>query len=96
MATEKSVATVKPKKEPVRSQPVPPSSAPGPLDKSKKYLGEVQTELKKAIWPTKPELISQTQVVLGVLVLVGVFIASWDFLLGQIFKGILTLMGVKH
>lgn len=89
MATEKSVATVKPK-------PAAPTGGPSPLDRSKKYLGEVQTELKKTTWPTKPELISQTQVVFVLLVVVGVFIASWDFLLGQIFRLVLQVMGVKH
>jgi preprotein translocase SecE subunit len=88
MATEKSVATVKPK-------PAAPTGGPSPLDRSKKYLGEVQTELKKTTWPNKPELISQTQVVFLVLVIVGVFIASWDFILGQFFRLILQVMGVR-
>ena len=89
MATEKSVATVKPK-------PAAQSGGPGPLDRSKKYLGEVQTELKKTTWPTKPELVSQTQVVFALLVVVGIFIAGWDFLLGQIFRVVLQLMGVRQ
>jgi preprotein translocase subunit SecE len=91
MATEKSVATVKPKP----AAPAP-TSGPSPLDRSKKYLGEVQTELKKTTWPTKPELISQTQVVFVLLVVVGVFIAGWDFILGQFFRLVLQLMGVRH
>lgn len=89
MATEKSVATVKPK-------PAAPTEGPGPLDRAKKYLGEVQTELKKTTWPSKPELISQTQVVFALLLVVGVFIAGWDFLLGQIFRLVLQAMGVRN
>ena len=102
MATDKSVATVKPTKEPVRSQPAaktggpgPRSGAPTPKDKAVKYLGEVNTELKKTNWPTREELKSQTQVVLGLLVVVGVFIYVWDTLLGQIIRLLLQAMGVR-
>jgi len=90
MATEKSVGTVKPK-----TQPVARTGAPGPLDKVKKYLGEVQTELKKTTWPTKAELITQTQVVLGMLVVVGVFIFLWDKVLGLLLMGLFKLIGVE-
>lgn len=91
MATEKSVGVVKPK-----TPSVAPSGAPGPLDKAKKYLGEVQTELRKTTWPTKAELISQTQVVLGMLVVVGVFIFVWDRLLGFLLMGLFKLIGVER
>lgn len=90
MATEKSAGTLKPK-----TQPVAQTGAPGPLDKAKKYLGEVQTELKKTTWPTKAELISQTQVVLGLLVVVGVFIYVWDKALGMLLLGLFRLIGVE-
>jgi preprotein translocase subunit SecE len=90
MATEKSVGTVKPK-----TQPVAQAGGPGPLDKAKKYLGEVQTELKKTTWPTKEELISQTKVVLGMLVVVGVFIFVWDRALGFLLMGLFKLIGVE-
>ena len=87
MATEKTVSTVKPK-------PAPSAPAQGSPNKAAKYLGEVREQLRKTNWPTRAELISQTQVVLGVLVVVGVFIAAWDFVLAAIFRGLLNLMGV--
>jgi preprotein translocase SecE subunit len=86
MATEKSVGAVKPVAQP---------GAPGPLDKAKKYLGEVQTELKKTTWPTRSELISQTQVVLGLLVVVGVFIFVWDKVLGLLLMGLFKILGIE-
>lgn len=101
MATEKSVATVKPIK------PAPPARNAAPassgssnrnslLPRASKYLHEVRAELRKTTWPSKAELIAQTKVVLGMLVAIGVFIAVWDFLLGQIFNAILWVIGVRH
>jgi preprotein translocase SecE subunit len=100
MATDKS-ATVSPSgKEPARppARPTAPARTPGTssLTRFRKYLGEVNTELKKTTWPTRPELVAQTQVVLGLLVLLGVFMAAWDAILGQIVKGILNLIGVRQ
>lgn len=95
MSTDKSAATVKPAKGPVRPQATASTGGTnGPIQKMQKYLGEVQTELRKTIWPTREELITQTQVVLGLLVLIGVFIAAWDFVLSQIFNGIRKVLGI--
>ena len=52
--------------------------------------------MKKTTWPTKPELIAQVQVVLGLLVVVGVFIAGWDSILGLVFKGLMAALGVRQ
>jgi preprotein translocase subunit SecE len=94
--TDKSVATVKPTRPPVRPQAPARAGGDGFFGRAAKYLGEVRTELKKTHWPSKPELIAQTQVVIGMLILVGVFIAAWDFILGQVLRLILRLLGVSH
>lgn len=89
MATEKTVA-------PKRPAAAPASAPAGQPNKAAKYLGEVREQLRKTTWPSRGELIAQTQVVLGVLVVVGVFIAAWDTLLAMAFRGILNAMGVPH
>lgn len=104
MATDKAVATAKPPREArVRPSNVgrPAGTAPGVsgspvVRRVRKYLGEVMIELKKAHWPGKPELIAQTQVVLGLLVAIGVSVAVCDLLLGLIFKGLLRLIGAER
>ena len=93
MATEKTVSTVKPKRPQAAARP---GGGDGRIQKISKYLGEVREQLRKANWPTRAELRSQTQVVLGVLVVVGVFIAVWDRILGLLFRGLLSLIGVQH
>jgi preprotein translocase subunit SecE len=106
MATDKSVTTAKPKEERVRPQGPTPSGGAGRagtagrpggsarLNRITKYLGEVRTELKKVTWPTKQELIAQTQVVVGLLIIIGVFMFLWDVILGQVFNLILRLLNV--
>ena len=100
MATERSAVTVKPAKDRVKPSAAPartggPNASTGFLPRARKYLMEVQTELKKTTWPTRQELISQTQVVLGLLLVIGVFIALWDFVLSQIFRVILAVLHVQ-
>jgi len=99
MATEKSVASVKPSKGPARPQTPAQTGGPNPIQKTynkvMKYLGEVMSELKKANWPSKEELKAQTQVVLSLLIFLGIFMWVWDSLLGLVFKGLLRLMGVE-
>ena len=98
MATDRSAATVKPGKDRVKPAAAPArtgGAGNGLVPRAKKYLSEVMTELRKTTWPTKQELISQTQVVIGLLIVIGVFISVWDWILGQIFRGILTMLGIR-
>ena len=43
------------------------------------FLGEVISELRKAVWPTRDEAIRLTWVVLIVAVLVGIILGLYDF-----------------
>jgi preprotein translocase subunit SecE len=99
MATDRSAATVKPAKDRVKpaaaSRPGNAGSGNGMVPRAKKYLGEVGTELRKTTWPTRQELITQTQVVIGLLIVIGVFISAWDWILSQIFAGIFAVLGIK-
>ena len=49
-----------------------------------RYLSEVQTELKKAEWPTRAELIRLTQVVLTLIFIVAIYCGGLDGLLGLV------------
>lgn len=95
MATEKTAGAVRPKKEGARPGAAAQTPGLGPFGKMRKYLGEVQAELRRTTWPTRAELIAQTQVVIGVLILVGVLMYAWDLLLGLVFKAILRLIGAQ-
>jgi preprotein translocase SecE subunit len=48
------------------------------------YLKGVREELKKAIWPTRTELIQATQVVVLMIVGMGIFCGGIDYVLGRV------------
>lgn len=64
-----------------------------------KYLGEVQSELRKATWPWDPkekgvkkykQLIDSTVVVIIAMLLLGAFVAFIDFALRSLMKLLTT------
>ena len=101
MATEKIAPTVKPSKSPAKP-PAPRPQTParpageGARKRLTKYLGEVQVELKKTTWPTRAEVISQTKLVIALLIAVGTFMWAWDSILAVIFTLLRQLLGVPH
>jgi preprotein translocase subunit SecE len=60
------------------------------IGRTKRFLGEVKTELEKASWPWDPkekgikryrELIDSTMVVVIAVLLLSGYIAFWDFIM---------------
>ncbi len=54
------------------------------VGKIQKFFSEVVIELKKVNWPTRPELIEATWVVLVSTFFLGLFIGSSDFILSRL------------
>jgi preprotein translocase subunit SecE len=54
------------------------------------YLKGVREELKKAVWPTREELIRLTQVVLLLIAVVGVYCGAIDSILGVLMSRVFT------
>ncbi|MFM7322988.1 MAG: preprotein translocase subunit SecE [Armatimonadota bacterium] len=48
------------------------------------YLKGVREELRKAIWPTRSELIQSTQVVVASIVGMAIFCGGFDFVLKKL------------
>lgn len=83
-----SAKSEEPKKRPARmKQTVPGASAfKGGL---REFLRESWIEVtRKTTWPTRPELIRSTSIVLAVVVAVSLYLAFWD-LVGRLFTGLL-------
>src|SRR5262249_1180291 len=51
-----------------------PAKKDGAIQKFSKYLQEVQLELKKTTWPDRAKLRASTQVVLGAVIVVGLYL----------------------
>ncbi len=46
---------------------------PGPLKKLTKHFKDVRSELKKVHWPNKKELYFHSSLVLGTVIVIGIF-----------------------
>ena len=45
-----------------------------------KWFRELKSEAKKVVWPTRKQVVNNTAIVIGVIIVAGVFIALLDFL----------------
>jgi len=54
-----------------------------------KFLKQVETELKKVVWPTKKEAGKMTAVVISVSLVVGSFIGFLDFAFTKVMQSII-------
>ncbi len=70
----------------MEQQPAPAETTPAP---AQNFLSETYTELQKTTWPTRPEALRLTYVVIAVIVVLGLYMAALDFTLGAIFSRIL-------
>jgi preprotein translocase subunit SecE len=60
-----------------------------PFIKVQGFLVEVFTELKKSSWPTRKELVDSTIVVLVSFVVLGMFVATADYIFVRIIRSLL-------
>lgn len=51
-----------------------PNKKPGPLKRLKNYLGDVRSEMKRVVWPTKDELRSYSIAIIIMLIVFGLVI----------------------
>ena len=57
-------------------------------DKIIKFFEDVVKEMKKVTWPTKPELLESTKVVIIVCLVLATFTYVIDMIINQVLKGI--------
>lgn len=58
------------------------------IDKIKKFLNEVKSELKKVAWPNKKNVIQMTKSLIACIIIVSGYIAILD----GIFSGLTTFL----
>lgn len=54
------------------------------------FFKEAVAELKKVMWPSRPELIKLTLVVIGVSVGAGLYLGGLDFAFTKLIEAVLT------
>jgi len=67
--------------EPVNAEVAPP--------RSHNFLSEVYAELQMTTWPTRAEALRLTYVVIGVIVVLGLYMTVLDLAIGTLFNKIL-------
>ena len=65
---------------------------PGIFARIGKWLKEMKSELKKVQWPTRKQTINNTLIVIGCVVLVGIFIWIFDYLAGNAIRMLLDAL----
>ncbi|MEK7127913.1 MAG: preprotein translocase subunit SecE [Patescibacteria group bacterium] len=55
-----------------------------------KFFAEVRDELKKVTWPTRPQVIKMTAVVIGVTIAVSAYLGGLDFIFVRLFSVIVS------
>ena len=56
-----------------------------------KWFREMRSELKKVVWPSRKQLINNTLIVLGAVLVVGIIVGAFDVLAKQ---GVALLRGL--
>ena len=59
------------------------------VNKVKKFISEVRTEMSKVTWSSREELVNSALIVLAAMAFMSVFIGATDIVMSQIMKLIL-------
>ena len=52
----------------------------------RQFVNQSIAELKKVVWPTKPQVVKLTFIVIGVSLIVGAYIGGLDYLFTQLMR----------
>ncbi len=66
------------------SKPAPTVGTDVTVQKSRNYIKETWTELEKTTWPTTAEANRLTAVVIGVIIVLGIYMGVLDWLLSTL------------
>jgi len=59
------------------------NSKPSIFARAGKWFRDMKSELKKVQWPTRKQTINNTLIVIACVIVVGIFIALFDFVAGE-------------
>ena len=59
------------------------TAKPGFFARVSKWFRDMKSELKKVQWPTRKQTINNTLIVIACVIVVGIFIALFDFVAGE-------------
>ncbi len=59
------------------------NAKPGFFARMGKWFRDMKSELKKVQWPTRKQTINNTLIVIACVIVVGIFIALFDYVAGE-------------
>lgn len=71
------------------AKPVP-VRGPSIIERIRRYIREVRTELTRVEWPSRAELVAMTIVVVVVLLVMSLYLGAWDLLFSWLFQQVLV------
>jgi len=71
----------------------PPASSGKGKSKAVQFIREVMVELRKTTWPTRAEVLTQTKLVISLVIFIGIFIYVVDKALAFVLDMLLALFG---
>ena len=86
MTGDGAPASRRERRQPASASPTTERAGPA------QFVGEVRSELKKVIWPTRGEIVNYSIVVFITIVILTAIIAGLDWILGE---GVLRLFDVN-
>lgn len=67
------------------------NAKPGFFARAGKWFRDMRGELKKVQWPTRKQTINNTLIVIACVIVVGIFIALFDFVAGEAIRLLIGL-----
>ncbi len=74
----------------IPARPAVARRIPEIFERVARYVREVIAELKRVDWPSRPEAVASTIVVVAVLLLMAAYLGLWDFLFSLFFTRVLA------
>ncbi len=72
------------------ARPVPARQGPSVIERVRRYMREVRSELSRVDWPSRQEIIAMTIVVVVVLLAMALYLGAWDLLFSWLFQRVLV------
>ena len=65
---------VKAEKKPTKKDETKSDKKPGPFRRLRNYLGDVRSEMRRVVWPSRDELMSYSVAIIAMLIVFGIVI----------------------
>jgi preprotein translocase subunit SecE len=72
-----------------KPQRIESKKGPGRSVRATGFIREVRSELRKVVWPSRPQAINLTILVIAVSAAVGIFLGLVDFTFSQLMEALL-------